>query len=240
MRLFQPKHTVRSVAETICRGLQTGEVVLTKPPLGRIRTVRIAGQMTEEGPPEQYTPGRWERLTAMNTAAVAIFSVVYLVIRNEPFADPYLAALARKLLFFAAAVLGATIPGFLKIGLSIRGLSVRAAGALVLFVLAFAFTPHILGPTATASFMIIVDSVEFGAGSHWFDYTDQIAAECDDKNRCAPTLVLNPSDRRFPESVGALNKALIIKYSCDKGGAQNLRIDVAEEGPVPIQIICDN
>ena len=196
--------------------------------------------MTEEEPPEQYTPGRWEQLTAIITAVFVIFFAIYLIIRNEPFADQYLAALARNLLSFAMAVLGATIPGFLKIGLSIKGLSVRAAAALVLFVLAFAFTPHILERFARGSSTINIVSAEFGAGTLWLDYTNHIAAECDDKNQCAPKLVLDPSDSRFPEIVRALNKALIIKYSCDQGDVQSSRMDVAEEGPVSIQIICDN
>lgn len=196
--------------------------------------------MTAEEPPEKYTPGRWERLTAIITAVVVIIFAIYLITRNEPFADPNLAALARKLLSFAMAVLGATIPGFLKIGLSIRGLSVRASGALVLFVLTFAFTPLILEQSAKGSSMITIVSAEFGAGSNWLDYTNHIAAECGDKNQCAPTLVLNPSDGRFPESDRALNKALIIKYSCGQGDVQSSRMDVAEEAPVTIQIICDN
>lgn len=196
--------------------------------------------MTEEEQPEKYTPGGWERITAIITAVFVIVCVSYLVIRNEPFADQYLATLARTLLSFAMAVLGVTTPGFLNIGLNIKGLSVRAAGALVIFALTFAFMPRLLELSAKGSAMIDIVSAEFGAATIWLDYTDQIAAECDDKNQCAPTLVLNPSDSRFPEFARALNKALIIKHSCDQGDVQSSRMNVAEEGPITIQIICDN
>jgi hypothetical protein len=195
---------------------------------------------SEEEPPEQYTAGSWERLMAIIAAVVVIFFAIYLIIRNEPFADPNLAALARKLLSFAMAVLGATIPGLLKIGLSMKGLSVRAAGALVFFVLTFNAAPHILERSAKENSTIRIVSVAFGAGSHWLDYTNRFAAECDDKNQCAPTLVLNPNDGRFPESARALNKVVIIKYSCNKGGVKASETEVAENGPVTTYIICGN
>jgi hypothetical protein len=40
-------------------------------------------------------------------------------------------------------VLGATIPGFLSVGWSGSGLTVRAGGALALFVLTYLFTPDL-------------------------------------------------------------------------------------------------
>jgi hypothetical protein len=45
---------------------------------------------------------------------------------------------------FATATLGATIPGFLEIGWSGRGLAIRAGGALALFVLTFLYTPDLV------------------------------------------------------------------------------------------------
>jgi hypothetical protein len=65
------------------------------------------------------------------------------VIRNQPFADPNIASLARILISLAIAVLGATIPGFLQVDWSVRGLSIRAAGALALFVITYFFTPKL-------------------------------------------------------------------------------------------------
>jgi hypothetical protein len=71
-------------------------------------------------------------------------SVVYLVIRNEPFADPNLVVAARILLSLAVATLGATVPGFLQIGWNRAGLAMRAGGALGLFVLTYWLTPTVL------------------------------------------------------------------------------------------------
>jgi hypothetical protein len=44
----------------------------------------------------------------------------------------------------AVSVIGATIPGFLSVGLSTRGLFVRAGGALALFVLTYFFSPQVV------------------------------------------------------------------------------------------------
>jgi len=50
----------------------------------------------------------------------------------------------RVVVSFATATLGATIPGFLEIGWSGRGLAIRAGGALALFVLTFLYTPDLV------------------------------------------------------------------------------------------------
>jgi hypothetical protein len=47
-------------------------------------------------------------------------------------------------LSLSIAVLGATVPGFLNVGWSGRGLAIRAGGALALFVLTFLLTPQIV------------------------------------------------------------------------------------------------
>jgi hypothetical protein len=60
----------------------------------------------------------------------------FLVVRNEHL-EPNVSAMVRIVLSFAIAVLGGTIPGFLKVDWSARGLLIRAGGALALFVLTF-------------------------------------------------------------------------------------------------------
>ena len=70
--------------------------------------------------------------------------MAFLLIRNEPVADPRLFFGLRLLLSFGAAALGASIPGFLNVGWSGGGLAVRAGGALALFVLTFVYTPDLV------------------------------------------------------------------------------------------------
>jgi hypothetical protein len=86
----------------------------------------------------------YDRLAAVFAALVIVGLVVFLLVRNEPIADPALFFALRLVLGFGAAVLGATIPGFLAVGWSGGGLTVRAGGALALFVLTFAYTPDLL------------------------------------------------------------------------------------------------
>ena len=69
---------------------------------------------------------------------------VFLIFRNQPFADPNLVVIARMILSLAIASLGALIPGFLNIGWSGNGIVIRAGGALGLFVLTYLFTPKVL------------------------------------------------------------------------------------------------
>jgi hypothetical protein len=88
-----------------------------------------------------YTPATWEKIVSVSVAVAIVALVSYLVVRNEPFAEPQLAALVRILLSLAIAVLGGTIPGFLKVDLSTKGIAIRAAGALALFVITYFFSP---------------------------------------------------------------------------------------------------
>jgi hypothetical protein len=95
-----------------------------------------------------HSPGsRFERAAA-TVAALSVVAVrMFLLIRNEPIADPRLFLALRVLLSLGAAILGATIPGFLDIKWSRAGLAVRAGGALALFVLTFVYTPDLVtGP----------------------------------------------------------------------------------------------
>jgi len=85
----------------------------------------------------------FERRVALFTAVAIVAAVVYLVFRNEPFADPNLVVIFRTVLSLATGLLGATIPGFLNIRYSLKGFVIRAGGALALFVLTFVFTPKV-------------------------------------------------------------------------------------------------
>jgi uncharacterized integral membrane protein len=81
------------------------------------------------------------------TIIVAIFIilfVVFLVIRNEKFAEPEFSTWTRILLSLAVSTLGATLPGYLKLKWSGKGLIIRAGGAIALFVLTYLFSPSLI------------------------------------------------------------------------------------------------
>jgi hypothetical protein len=102
----------------------------------------------------EYQTPLLERWGSTLAAAGCLGILSYLLVRGEPFADPTLAVIARTFMSLAAAIFGATIPGFLHIGWSGRGLFVRAGGALALFVLTYFATPgvasHALAPPSVA------------------------------------------------------------------------------------------
>ena len=85
----------------------------------------------------------FDRIAAVCAGLVILCLVVFLLVRNEEIADARLFFALRLVLSFAAAVLGATIPGFLSVGWTSGGLTVRAGGALALFVLTFLYTPDL-------------------------------------------------------------------------------------------------
>jgi len=86
----------------------------------------------------------FDRIVATLAALVIVGLMAFLLIRNEPIADPRLFFGLRLLLSFGAATLGASIPGFLNVGWSGGGLAIRAGGALALFVLTFVYTPDLV------------------------------------------------------------------------------------------------
>jgi len=86
---------------------------------------------------------QFDRIAAVCAGLVIVGLVVFLLIRNEEIADPRLFLALRLVLSFSSAVLGATIPGFLAVGWSGSGLTVRAGGALALFVLTYLYTPDL-------------------------------------------------------------------------------------------------
>jgi hypothetical protein len=87
---------------------------------------------------------QFDRIAATCAALVVVGLAVFLLIRNQPIADPKLFFVLRVVLSFSTATLGATIPGFLNVGWSGGGLVVRAGGALALFVLTFVYTPDLV------------------------------------------------------------------------------------------------
>jgi len=87
---------------------------------------------------------QFDRIAAVCAALVIVGLVVFLLIRNEEIADARLFFALRVVLSFGAAVLGATIPGFLSVAWSGSGLTVRAGGALALFALTYLYTPELV------------------------------------------------------------------------------------------------
>ncbi len=83
--------------------------------------------------------------------AVAVLVFVFVVVlRKEPFADPNQVVLIRLVLSLAISIIGAVVPGFLRVDLKARGVAIRAGGALGLFVLSFFFTPKVILTTDPA------------------------------------------------------------------------------------------
>jgi len=90
------------------------------------------------------TSMQFDRIVATFAALAILGLVAFLLVRNEEIADPRLFFALRLILSFGTAVLGATIPGFLSVGWSAGGLTVRAGGALALFVLTYLYTPDLV------------------------------------------------------------------------------------------------
>jgi internalin A len=95
-----------------------------------------------------YQPSGWEKAITYATGLLFIGVISFLLIRNQPIADPNLVVLVRILLSLIVAVFGATVPGMLKVDLKNKGIAIRATGALALFVLTFLLTPTVLSGDA--------------------------------------------------------------------------------------------
>jgi hypothetical protein len=92
----------------------------------------------------KQTNHSFDRIAATVAALFIVGLAVFLFIRNQPISDPRLFFVMRVVLSFSAAVLGASIPGFLNLKWSGGGLAARAGGALALFVLTFVYTPDLV------------------------------------------------------------------------------------------------
>ena len=140
-RAFQiPAYSSAPKALLIERLLQGDRATL----INRLKAPATPNQ--DQGQHSVYQPAPWEKICAVATAVLVVLLVVFLVVRNQPFNDPNLVILMRIVLSTAVAVLGATIPGFLHVDLSVRGVIIRAGGALALFVLTFFYSPTVLPP----------------------------------------------------------------------------------------------
>lgn len=96
-------------------------------------------------PAPEPDPNRFraERLIAIGTSVVVVAAVLFLLYRNEPFADGNLVIALRIILSLAVGVIGATIPGFLHVEYNGPGFAIRAGGALALFVLTLYSSPKV-------------------------------------------------------------------------------------------------
>src|ERR1051325_1193642 len=87
----------------------------------------------------------WERVTAVIAAGVGVGLIAYVIIRNEPFRDLNIVVLFRGLVCMSLAVFAATVPGFLNVSVdTVKGMGIRAGGALAVFVLSLMYTPSVI------------------------------------------------------------------------------------------------
>lgn len=107
-----------------------------------------------------YQPATWEKICAYAGAGFVFILASILLLRNKPIADPTLAVVLRSLTSIGVASIGAAIPGFMHISLSLRGVAIRAGGALALFLLTFMFTPTILPRAFEEKLQKIQDTLE--------------------------------------------------------------------------------
>jgi len=141
------------LASQMVRALEHAESVRPSPSSHRVDTASrptleeraIKQANIANVPNKQYTPSNWEKIVSVLMAVVIFALVIWLAIRNQPFADPNIVVLVRIVLSVAAGVVGATIPGFLNVDWTLKQtLLVRSGGALALTVLSFIYTPKIL------------------------------------------------------------------------------------------------
>ncbi len=92
----------------------------------------------------KYTPYTWERILAYVAASLLLVIFIFLLFQGKPFSDPNLVVIARIFTSFVISLFGATIPGFVNIGLDRKGITIRAGGAIALFILTYFFTPKVL------------------------------------------------------------------------------------------------
>jgi hypothetical protein len=107
-----------------------------------------------------------ERRFGLLAGAIILLFVMGLIWRNQPIQDDNLVILARAMLALGAGVVGATIPGFLRLDYKVGGLTLRAAGGMAMFVLVFFGSPKVvpsLRPTEARLELAPLGWVEFRA-----------------------------------------------------------------------------
>ena len=95
---------------------------------------------TEDGTMKQHVVSTWEKIVVTCSLVLFLALFGYLLVRNTPI-DSSLMVAFRIVMSLLVAVFGATVPGYINVGFSAKGLTVRAVGAVALFVLTFVYTP---------------------------------------------------------------------------------------------------
>ena len=93
---------------------------------------------------QNYQTQNWERIVVYTAGFLFIGLIAFLVIRNQPIADPNFVTFIRIILSVLIAAMGATIPGMLNVNFSKKGVLIRASGALALFVITYLLTPAVI------------------------------------------------------------------------------------------------
>jgi hypothetical protein len=135
------RHTVQTI-------INVGGNYITQATVGQVlSSVSAQIQPVIEGGTMSYQPHTWEKVVSYATAFLFIATTVFLLIRNQPIADPNLVVVLRILLSLMVAIFGASVPGMLRVDLTTKkGIAIRATGALALFVISFVMTPKVIGP----------------------------------------------------------------------------------------------
>jgi hypothetical protein len=102
-----------------------------------------SGAATRQPDPPHQATFVYERILATLTAISIIAVALYLVIRPEPFSEPNKVVIFRIILSLAMGIIGATIPGFLRVSYDFKGLRVRAVGGFAFGIVAFFGTPKV-------------------------------------------------------------------------------------------------
>jgi internalin A len=93
---------------------------------------------------QEYYPQLWEKIVAFISAITILGLCIFLIVRNEPFNDQNLVVITRTILSLSVSALGATVPGFLHVSWSQKGILIRAGGALALFIVTYFWTPQVI------------------------------------------------------------------------------------------------
>ncbi|MDI3356387.1 GTP-binding protein [Pseudomonas sp. UYIF39] len=105
-----------------------------------IQTVIGNKNIQEEVQMTQHTVSTLEKVVVTLSLVLFLGLFGYLLVRNTPI-DPSLMVALRIVMSLLVAVFGATVPGYINVGFSAKGLTVRAVGAVALFVLTYVYTP---------------------------------------------------------------------------------------------------
>lgn len=109
---------------------------------GKTDIKNINGSVKDSGEDSMahHTVSTWEKVVVMGSMAIFFILLCFLLIRNSP-VEPSLMVALRLIMSLLVAVFGATVPGYINLGFTVKGLTVRAVGAVALFVLTYVYTP---------------------------------------------------------------------------------------------------